>query len=178
MINYKLVKVTIDALGLAEVIIDMIVRYHGLQNSIIINCGSLFTLKFWSFLYYFVGITRRPSTTLYLQMDCQTKRHNNTMEAYLQAFVNFKKNDWAQFLSMAEFAYNNTKNASTGYTLFEFNYRYHLCVFYKEDLDPRSKSKTIEKLSSELQKLMTVCQQNLHYAQKLQMRAHNKSVRL
>ena len=38
------------------------------------------------------------------------------MEAYLQAFVNFKQNDWARLLLMAEFAYNNVKNASTGHT--------------------------------------------------------------
>ena len=27
---------------------------------------------------------------------------------------------------MAEFAYNNAKNASTGYTPFKLNYNYHL----------------------------------------------------
>ena len=32
MVNYELVKVTIDALGLTEVIIVVIVQYHGLPN--------------------------------------------------------------------------------------------------------------------------------------------------
>ena len=32
MIYYKLVKVTIDALGLTEVIIEVIVRHHGLLD--------------------------------------------------------------------------------------------------------------------------------------------------
>lgn len=36
-IYYKLVKVTIDALGLIEMIINMIVYYHGVLESIIIN---------------------------------------------------------------------------------------------------------------------------------------------
>ena len=78
---------------------------------------------------------------------------------------------------MAEFAYNNAKNASTGYTPFELNCGYHPRVSYKEDLDPRSKSKTAEELSSKLRELMTVCQQNLHHAQKLQKRDHNKEVK-
>ena len=47
------------------------------------------------------------------------------MEVYLQAFVNFEQKDWAQLLPMAEFAYNNAKNASTGFTLFELNCGYH-----------------------------------------------------
>ena len=51
---------------------------------------------------------------------------------------------------MAEFAYNNTKNASTSYLLFELNYRYYLCVSYKKDLNLRLKSKIMEKLSFEL----------------------------
>ena len=74
---------------------------------------------------------------------------------------------------MAEFAYNNAKNASTSHTRFKLNYKYHPCVSYKEDLDSRSKSRTTEELFFELQELMTVCQQNLHHAQELQKCAHN-----
>ena len=37
---------------------------------------------------------------------------------------------------MAEFAYNNAKNASTDYTPFNLNCRYYSQVFYKEDFDP------------------------------------------
>ena len=75
---------------------------------------------------------------------------------------------------MAEFAYNNAKNASTGHPLFKLNCGYYPCVFYEEDLDPCSKLKIAEEQSSELQKLMTVCQQNLYHAQELQKQAHNK----
>ena len=79
------------------------------------------------------------------------------MEAYLQAFVNFEQKDWARLLLMAEFAYNNAKNASTGHTSFKLNCGYHPCISYEENFDPRSKSKTAKELSSELRKLMTVC---------------------
>ena len=58
---------------------------------------------------------------------------------------------------MAEFTYNNTKNASTSYTPFELNRGYHPRVFFKEDTDPCFQSKTAEKLSNKLRKLMTVC---------------------
>ena len=78
---------------------------------------------------------------------------------------------------MAEFVYNNAKNASTGHTPFDLNCKYHLWVFYKEDIDPRSKSKSADKLSAELQELITVCCKNLHHAQKLQKQAYNKSVK-
>lgn len=44
---------------------------------------------------------------------------------------------------MVEFAYDNMKNASTGYTPFEFNCGYYLRVTYEEDLDPHSKSRQL-----------------------------------
>ena len=112
MVYYKPVKDTINALGLAEAIIDVIVRHHSLPDSIVTNRGSFFTLKFWSLLCYFLGIKRRLSTAFYPQTDGQTEKQNSTMEAYLRAFDNFEQNDWAQLLPMAEFTYNNAINAS------------------------------------------------------------------
>ena len=46
MLYYKPVKFTIDALGLAEGIIDMVVRYHGVSELIVMDQGLLFTSKF------------------------------------------------------------------------------------------------------------------------------------
>ena len=64
---------------------------------------------------------------------------------------------------MAEFVYNNAKNTSTRHTFFEFNCGYNHWISYKENFNPRSKSKNTKKLSSELQNLMVACQQNLYY---------------
>ena len=83
MVHYKPVKVTIDAPGLAEVILDVVVQHHGLPNSIVTDRSLLFTLKFWSLLCYLLGIKQRLSTSFHPQTDGQTKRQNRTMEAYL-----------------------------------------------------------------------------------------------
>lgn len=56
MIYYKPVKISIDALSLVEVILDIIVQHHGLSDCIISDKGSVFTLKFWSTLYYVLEI--------------------------------------------------------------------------------------------------------------------------
>ena len=79
---------------------------------------------------------------------------------------------------MAEFVYNNAKNINTSHILFKLNCGYHPCVSYEKDLDPRSKSKSAKELSSKLQELITVCQQNLYYAQEFQKQAHDKDVKL
>ena len=78
---------------------------------------------------------------------------------------------------MAKFAYNNAKNASTGYTPFELNCAYHPRMSYEKKVDPHSKSKSADELSAELRELMFGCRENLHHTQELQKRAHNKGVK-
>ena len=48
MVHYEPVKVTIDASGLAEVIIDVVMRHHSLPDSIFSDRSLVFTSKFRS----------------------------------------------------------------------------------------------------------------------------------
>ncbi len=167
MVYYELVKVTIDTPGLAEVIIDVIIHHHKVPKSIVTDRGALFTSKFWSSLCYFLGIKKKLSTAFYPQIDGETERQNRTMEACLRAFVNWEQDDWARLLPIAEFAYNNAKNTSISHILFELNCGYHPRVPFKEDIDPRSRSRSANKLAEKLRELMEVCYQNLFHAQEL-----------
>ena len=86
------------------------------------------------------------------------------MEAYFQAFVNFEQNNCAKLLSMAEFAYNNFKNASTGRMPFELNYGYYLHIFFKEYTKSYFYLKSSDELLAKLWDLITVCWKNLYHA--------------
>ena len=97
-------------------------------------------------------------------MNGQIERQNSTIEAYLRAFVNYKQSDWAKLLRIAEFTYNNANNASSGYTSFELNCGFYPRLFYEEDVDPCSRSKTADLLANELHTLMFVCRENLQHA--------------
>ena len=46
IVHYKLVKVTIDTPRLANVIINVVVQYYDLPDSIIIDRGAIFMFKF------------------------------------------------------------------------------------------------------------------------------------
>lgn len=124
MVYYKLVKITINTLGLVEVIIEAVVWHHGLTDFIITHCDLVFTSNFWLSLCYFLEIKWRLWTAFHPQTDRQTERQNSIIKAYLRVFINYKQNDWVWLLLMAEFAYNNTKNASIGHIPFEFNCGY------------------------------------------------------
>lgn len=91
--------------------------------------------------------------------------------------MNYEQNDWARLLLMAQFAYNNVNSTSNGCTFFELNCGYHPRVFFKEDVDLRSKSKAADKLAAELKALMSVCRKNPHHTKEFQKWAHYKAVK-
>ena len=86
------------------------------------------------------------------------------MKAYLRTFVNWEQNDWACFLVIAKFGYNNAKNASTGHTPFELNCSFYLRVSFKYNVDFCYRSCSTNKLAKKLKELIDICQQNLLYA--------------
>ncbi len=58
---------------------------------------------------------------------------------------------------MAEFAYNNAKNANTRHTPLELNCGYHLRVSFEENVDLCLRSRSANELVEELRELMEVC---------------------
>ena len=61
------------------------------------------------------------STAFHPQSDGQTERLNRTLEEMLRIFVTYKQDNWDECLAAAEFAYNNSKQASTQQTPFELD---------------------------------------------------------
>ena len=49
--------------------------------------------------------------------------------------MNLKQNSWEHFSLIAKFVYNNTKNTSTSYMLFELNYGYYLQIFFEDNIN-------------------------------------------
>jgi len=67
---------TITITELADLFLNEVVRRFGAPRGIISNCGSIFTSKFWSELYFTTKIKRRLSTAFYPQTDGQIERQN------------------------------------------------------------------------------------------------------
>lgn len=150
IVYYKPVKISIDALALAEIIIDRVLWYQGLLDTIVTDKRSLFPLKLRLLLRYFVRILRELFTALYPKTDDQTEQENSTMKVYLRVFVNFKQNNWAKLLLMAKYAYNNIENTSSSRIAGDLNHIYFCHVSFKEEIDTCCKWKSGYKLVAEL----------------------------
>jgi len=59
----------------------------------------------------------------YPQTDGQTERVNQELERYLRIFIDYRQEQWLDWLGMAEFIYNNKVHLSTKTLSFKVNYR-------------------------------------------------------
>ena len=59
------------------------------------------------------------------EADGQTERVNQTLEQYLRHYVSYQQDNWSTLLPLAEFAYNNAANESTGLSPFMVEYGYN-----------------------------------------------------
>ncbi|QRW26690.1 Retrotransposable element Tf2 protein [Rhizoctonia solani] len=112
----------VSAKGLANLFVTHIWKLHGLPVRTISDQGTTFTGKFLRALYQRLGIQPSFSLAYHPESDGQTKRVNQFIEFYLRSYVAADHSDWAKWLPLAEYAYNNAKHAATGKTPFELVY--------------------------------------------------------
>ena len=125
MAHYIPTTSAVTAPQVAQIFFKEIVRLHGVPSSIVSDRDPRFTSNFWKSLWKLMGTKLAMSTAYHPQTDGQTERANRTLEDMLRAFVNWEQDDWDVYLPAAEIAYNNSIQASTGFTPFYLNYGQH-----------------------------------------------------
>ena len=100
---------------------DQVFRLYGLPKKIIHDKGLQFNAKFMRELYKVLYIKGNPSTAYHSQTDSQTECINQEIEQYLYLYVDYKQSDWAEWLAMAKFVYNNREHSVTKFSPFYVN---------------------------------------------------------
>ncbi|KAF8749463.1 hypothetical protein RHS01_09966 [Rhizoctonia solani] len=93
------------------------------QKALLI-CSSLTSgnsMDCWA-LYQQLGVRPAFSLAYHLESDGQTERVNQFIKFYLRSYVAANHSNWAAWLPLAEYAYNNAKRAATGKTPFKLVY--------------------------------------------------------
>ena len=114
-----------SAKDIARLFVDNVWKYHGMPLRITTDRGPEFTNKFIAALCELVGTDHCKSTAYHPQSDGQTERMNRVLEDMLRHYVNPRQNNWDELLSAAEFAVNNSYQASIQDTPFYLNYGRH-----------------------------------------------------
>jgi len=112
-----------SAEGLARLFGDNVWKLHGLPESIISDRGPQFTAGLMRELNEILGIKSKLSIAFHPQMDGQTERVNQELEQYLRMFIDYRQEQWSEWLGTVEFTYNNKVHSSTQMSPFKANYR-------------------------------------------------------
>ena len=107
---------------LGTIVLDRLIRYHGIPKGITSDRDKLFTSNYWKTLIPMLGTRLRMSTAYHPQTDGQTERTNQSLEQYLRHYVNDTQNNWVELLPMAQLALNAKVSDTTKVTPFFANY--------------------------------------------------------
>jgi len=108
--------------GLARLFRDNVWKLHGLPESVILDRGPQFVAELTRELNKMLGIETMLSTAYHPETDGQKERTNQELEQYLRMYVNHRQNNWAEWLAMVEFAFNNKVHTVTKMSPFQVNY--------------------------------------------------------
>jgi len=78
--------------------------------------------EFMKELNEILGIKTKLSTAYHPQTNGQTERVNQEIKQYLRMFVSHRQNNWPEWITCAEFAYNNKIHTETHVSPFYANY--------------------------------------------------------
>jgi hypothetical protein len=115
---------SVTAEDTAELFFREVFRLHGMPSSLVSDRDPKFTSQFWQSLFQLTGTQLKMSTAYHPQTDGLTERANRTVEEMLRHYCNDHADDWDEYLPAVEFAYNSSKNPSTGHSPFYMNYGY------------------------------------------------------
>ncbi|KAK9024148.1 hypothetical protein V6N11_004325 [Hibiscus sabdariffa] len=110
--HFILVRTNYTVDKLAKLYISEIVRLHDVPLSIISDRDPKLTSRFWQALHDALGTNLNFSTAFHPQTDGQSERVIQILENMLRGCVIDFRGSWEEFLPLAEFAYNNSYQAS------------------------------------------------------------------
>ena len=120
------------------ILLDRLVKNHGIPASITSNKNKFFTSNYWKTLMSTIGTKLKMSTAYHPETDGQIKKINQSMETYFRHYVNVKQNNWVSLLPITQLAHNNKKSNTTKLTPFFANYGKHPELFHAPKPGPNA----------------------------------------
>ena len=119
-----------------------------------------------------LGIKTKLLISFHLQTDGQTKWMNQELEQYLWSFVDYRQNDWPEWLVIAEFAVNIKAHSATKVSLFIANYSKELRI--EADIKRKEKVEKMTEFTERIKKMQEKARIVLKKAQEETKKQANK----
>jgi hypothetical protein len=97
----------------------------GLPHGITSDRDTRFTSQFWKAICDTLDIAQHLSTAYHQETDGQSENAIKTTKQALKHHANYAHNNWSENLPLVEFAINDSRSASTGFSPFYLSYGRH-----------------------------------------------------
>jgi len=121
-----------------------------------------------------LGTKRMLSMAYHPQTDGQTERINQEIGTFLQHYINYRQDDWSEYIAAAEFQYNNKKYVAIGQTPFILNFGRHP---WKGNLEVQTEIPRLEEFLIGLQKSCEEATKSMEVAQEVMKKQFDKKRR-
>jgi transposase InsO family protein len=106
------------AVDIADAFVTHVFAKHGIPLNVSSDCGSEFTSHFFRSLGSLLRMRLHFTSGHHPSANGQVERINSILEQYLRIYCSYEQDNWSKLLPLAEFAYNNAPQASTGVSPF------------------------------------------------------------
>ena len=150
--------------GLARLFRDNMQKLHRLPKSIISGRKPQFIVELMRELNKILEIENKISTAFYSQTNRQTEMVNQELEQYLRMFIDYRQEQWPDWLEMTKFVYNNKVYSSTKTLPFKTNYEQDPRIGF--EVRRKEKYKRMEKFVIKIKEVQKEAKAALRKAQK------------
>jgi hypothetical protein len=129
-----------------RLLINDVWKLHELSSIIISNRDSQFVFLVWKTVCQILKINVKLSTAFHSETNDQSEIENREMKRYLRNYCNYQQDNWSDWLSMIEFAFNAITSAFTELFAFMTNYEFESRMnFDSSDANNSQKRLSIKK---------------------------------
>ncbi|KAI4890447.1 hypothetical protein NFI96_003606 [Prochilodus magdalenae] len=117
----------------AELLMQHVVRVHGMPSDLVSDRGPQFTSRYWKAFCELMGASVSLSSGFHPQSNGQTERVNQDLGQTLRCLVADTPSSWARHLPWAEYAHNTLWHSSLGMSPFECQFGYPPPIFPEQE---------------------------------------------
>jgi hypothetical protein len=164
----------------ARLLINQIWKLHDLLDTIISNRESQFIFLIWKSVCKTLKIIIKLSIAFHSEIDEQSEIANQKIKRYLRNYCNYQQDDWANWLSIAKFAFNACISLFTDLFSFMTNYDFESRISFdlistENTTRERILTKKTVDIFEKMKEIWKFIKKKLVTAQKSQKRQANKT---